>query len=99
VDQIFNLLIAAVVFGFIYWAIQPRYVFVIRIEDSVARAAKGKVAPAFVSEVSDACSQAGVRRGWVGGVVASGKRVKLAFSWSIPIGCRQQLRNLWAMQR
>jgi hypothetical protein len=98
VDQIFNLLIAAVVFGFVYWAIQPRYVFVISIDDGVARAAKGKVAAAFVGEVSDACGQAGVRRGWVGGV-ASGKRVKLAFSWSIPIGCRQQLRNLWAMQR
>lgn len=96
-DQIFNLAIAAVVIGFVYWAIQPRYVFVIRIDDGIARAAKGKVAPAFLSEVGDACNQAAVRRGWVGGV-ARGKRVKLAFSRSIPAACQQQLRNVWVMK-
>ena len=95
VDQVFNLLIAAVGLGFVYWAIQPRYLFVIHIDHGVARVAKGKVAAGFLSEANDACSQAGIRRGWVGGV-AIGKRVKLAFSRSIPLACQQQLRNVWA---
>jgi Protein of unknown function (DUF3634) len=97
VDQIFNLLIAAAVIALVYWALQPRYVFLIRIDAGAVRLAKGKATPEFLSEVGDACSRAGVRRGWVGGV-ARGKRVKLAFSRSIPAACQQQLRNVWVMK-
>jgi len=95
VDQVFNLAIAAVVIGFVYWAMQPNYVFLIRIDNGNAKLAKGKVTPLFLSQVSDACNQAGVPRGWIGGI-ARGRRIKLAFSRSIPLACQQQLRNVWA---
>jgi len=97
-DPIVKLTIAGAIIGLAYWALQPRYVLLIRIRDGVPRLAKGKVGATFLSEVGDACGREHIDRGWIGGV-ASGKRVKLAFSRSIPVACQQRLRNLWTMQR
>jgi hypothetical protein len=98
VDQIFNLVIVAVLLICVWMALRPNYVFVIRIEHGAARSDKGKVTPEFLQHVADVCRARDVMHGWVGGV-ARGGRVRLAFSGSIPRDSRQQLRNVWAFQR
>ena len=60
------------------------------------RVLKGKVAGPFLEEVADVCREAGLERGWVGGV-RHGKRIVLVFSWHIPASIRQRLRNLWVI--
>ena len=97
VDLAVKLIVVALVIGGIWWALQPRYVFVIRIKDGGARLARGKVTSTFLEQVGHACAESGVSRGWVGGVWR-GKRLALAFSRNIPPGCQQRLRNLWALQ-
>ncbi|OAI38641.1 hypothetical protein AYO40_06480 [Planctomycetaceae bacterium SCGC AG-212-D15] len=100
--ELVELLIKAVVvgsfIGLIYYALQPRYVFVVQIDGGVLRVTKGKVTSAFLQVIEEACARNGVRRGWVGGV-SRGREIGLVFSRSIPPACRQQLRNLWVMER
>src|SRR5262249_45620133 len=80
-----------------FWFVcRPRCAFVVRVADGTARVAAGKVTPAFLQEVSEACAGHGVRRGTVRGLVR-GRRIALAFAGGIPRPCRQQLRNLWAL--
>lgn len=95
-DLVVNVVVLALVVGGLWLAIQPRYVFVVRIEGGTARVSKGKVTPAFLAEIGRACDEFGTARGWVGGV-QRGKRVALAFSRNIPHPCRQRLRNLWIL--
>ena len=82
----------------LWYALRPRYVFVIRIQGGVARNTHGRVALSFVTEVEDVCREHEIRSGWVAGV-QRGKRVTLAFSWSIPAATRQRLRNVWNLPR
>jgi Protein of unknown function (DUF3634) len=81
--------------GWIIWTlIQPRLVFKIRIGKRGPRLAKGKVTPAFLVRVAEACRENDLSRGWVGGV-PNGKRIALRFSHQFPPGLRQRLRNEW----
>jgi hypothetical protein len=93
-----DLAIKVVVIGFAAWVIwavlQPRYVFEIRIDGGQPRVRKGKVTAAFLDEVAETCQDAGVARGWIGGV-ADGRRVALRFSRHFPSGLQQRLRNAW----
>jgi hypothetical protein len=82
----------------VYYALQPRYLFLVKIEDGDLRVTRGKVSANFLAEMDEAVTRNGVRHGWVGGV-RRGQKICLAFSRSIPPGCQQQIRNLWAMQR
>lgn len=93
-DFTFTLLVAVVAGGLLWFAFQPRYVFVVRIDKGVPRVAKGKVTMAFVHEVEQVCAEAQLATGWLGGV-RRGHGIALAFSRSIPRACQQRLRNLW----
>jgi hypothetical protein len=93
-----QLALVAVIVGVLIWALQPRYVFVVRVKGETATATRGKVTTGFVQEVAEACREFGVVSGWVGGV-RRGKQVALAFSMGIPARCRQRLRNAWALHR
>jgi Protein of unknown function (DUF3634) len=98
VEQVFNFVVLAGV-GLCAWlALKPNYVFLIAIDRGTAHVSKGKVAREFVSEVNEVCGRGSIARGWIGGI-GRGRRLRLAFSRSIPPACRQQLRNLWAMRR
>ena len=70
--------------------------FVIRITDGVPRAARGQVTRGFLRDVAETCADNGVRGGEIRGI-ATGRRINLAFSGSIPNLCRQQIRNIWGM--
>jgi hypothetical protein len=89
-----------VVLGFLAWVMWSvahlRYVFLVRIDKKGPRVCQGKVTPAFLSEIAQACQGSGVARGWVGGV-KRGRKVALVFSRHFPRGCQQQLRNLWQL--
>jgi hypothetical protein len=76
-----------------------RYAFIIRIRPGRPRVLKGKVTVAFLEELGQVCAECGVRHGWVGGVRRRDRRATLRFSWGIPRGCRQRLRNLWALHQ
>lgn len=71
-------------------------IFVIRLRNGVPFLVRGKVAQAFVVEIADVLNRHGVRRGAIKGYKRAG-RVSLGFSRAIPQGCRQSLRNVWAM--
>jgi hypothetical protein len=93
-DWALKILVVAFV-GWVIWSIlQPRFAFEIRIEDGRARLRKGKVTQAFVDSVAEICRDAGVGRGWIGGVL-NGRRTALRFSREFPPGVRQRLRNEW----
>jgi hypothetical protein len=93
-DYLDKILVVAVVGGVIWWALQPRYVFLVRIQRGLPRVARGKVTAHFVQQLAEVLEASGVTGGWVGGVVR-GRQVSLRFSGNIPPGCRQQLRNVW----
>jgi hypothetical protein len=94
VQFLFLLALVLIVVWGLYSAVQPRPVFVVRVEDGKARAVRGKVTPAFLQQIGETCDRHAVRRGVVRGV-ANGSRIALAFSGDIPPSCRQQLRNIW----
>jgi hypothetical protein len=91
-----KLVLFALVAGLLWLALQPRYVFVVRIETGGPRVTKGKVTAAFLDEIAQTCIELGVYSGWVAGV-RRGRHIRLAFSRHIPPACRQRLRNLWAL--
>ena len=93
-EHVFNLVVVAIAAVCIWMALRPSYAFLIAIENGTAQVSKGKVAREFVCEVSEVCGRGSIARGWIGGV-GRGRRIRLAFSRSIPSACQQQLRNLW----
>jgi len=93
-DIFFRVVVVAVALVVVWFALQPRLVFVLWIEGATVRVARGKVAARILQEVVAVCQEAGVEKGRVWGVL-QGRRVALRFSRSIPPGCRQRLRNLW----
>jgi hypothetical protein len=81
--------------AWVVWSIlQSRYVFEIRIKGGQPRVRRGKVTPAFLVLVAEACQTDGVARGWIGGV-QRGRRTALRFSCEFPPGLQQRLRNAW----
>jgi hypothetical protein len=91
-------IVKALVIGFVAWVVwsilQPRYLFEIRIKGGQPHVRKGKVTPAFLGRVAEACHAGGVAQGWVGGV-QHGRRTALRFSRDFPPGLQQRLRNQW----
>jgi Protein of unknown function (DUF3634) len=90
--------IKALLVGFAAWLIyhllRPRYAFEIRITSGRPTVRAGKVTPAFLDSVADACRTGGVSRGWLGGIRYQ-TRTALRFSRDFPPGIRQRLRNEW----
>jgi hypothetical protein len=95
-ELVAKLVVVGLVAAALWWACQPRFVFLVRIKYGEQHVARGKVTRAFLQQVAEVCGAAGVKRGWVGGV-QRGKHTTLLFSRSIPAPCRQQLRNRWAL--
>jgi Protein of unknown function (DUF3634) len=97
---VLQLLLTGALTALIAWALysvaRPRPAFVIQIESSVPRVAKGTVTPAFVAEVAEVCRRHGIQTGTVTGIVKD-RRIALAFSGDISATCGQQLRNLWSL--
>jgi hypothetical protein len=91
-----KLLVIALMAGALWWLVQPRYVFLVRVRHGVPRLTRGKLTGVFLQELGQACAESTVRRGWIAGV-HRGWRVRLEFSRSIPAPCRQRLRNLWVL--
>ena len=93
-------LVKALLIGLVVWVfwtlLQPRYVFEIRIHRGQPSVRKGKVTRAFLDRVAAVCQEAGVVRGWIGGV-RQGRRIALRFSLQFPPGPRQRLRNEWTL--
>src|SRR5437899_2932928 len=93
-----ELLIKALLVGFVAWLVyhllRPRYAFEIRIKAGQPTVRAGKVTPAFLDSVADACRAGGVTRGWLGGIRYR-TRTLLRFSRDFPPGVRQRLRNEW----
>jgi hypothetical protein len=96
-DLVSKILVAVLIVGVLWWAFQPRYVFIVRIQSGRPRVIRGKVTAAFLDAVDDVCTQHHVQSGAVRGV-ERGRRTSLAFSAGIPKACQQRLRNLWVLQ-
>jgi hypothetical protein len=88
------LLIGFIVVG-VWFALQPRCAFVVRIAKGQPKAIRGKVTAAFLDQIRETCERHGVRNGTVRGLIR-GKRICLGFSRSLPQAGQQQLRNWWA---
>lgn len=98
IEMLVKIVVVSAFIGLIYYALQPRYLFLVKINDGALQVTRGKLPANFLAEMDEAVTRNGVRHGWVGGI-SRGNKIGLAFSRSIPAPCRQQLRNLWAMQR
>jgi hypothetical protein len=90
-----QLLVLAIFAVVVWFAIQPRSAFVVRVAHGQPITVRGKVTAAFLERIRETCEEHGVRNATIRGV-ARDKRINLAFSWGMPVGCRQQLRNWWA---
>jgi hypothetical protein len=91
-------LIPTVVLGLVaaafWYALRPKYVFTLRIENGSVASAVGTVTRTFVNDVQEVCQRSSVSAGAVHGL-SRGRAIVLSFSGPIPGECRQQLRNLW----
>jgi hypothetical protein len=94
VDIFTRLVLLAGAAALVWYALRPRYVFLVRIDGGVPRLTKGLATSAFLLEAGQVCDECGVTDGWFGGV-RRGKGIRLAFSRRLPAPCRQRLRNLW----
>jgi hypothetical protein len=86
---------AVVVACALWFANRQRFVFRIAISNGAIQVQQGKVAGPFLDQVRAVCQEHSLTNGWVGGV-RQGRRIRLVFSPSVPSGCQQQMRNIWA---
>src|ERR1700676_4753484 len=84
VQILFGVAVLAAVVAIAVW---HRYRFIVRLRSGSPRLLKGKVTAAFLDDLASICRDAGIRRGWLGGV-GRGKRVTLSFSWHFPADVR-----------
>src|SRR5262249_24073045 len=95
-DLAYKLIVVALAGAAIWWALQQRYVFVVRIDGGKPRVSRGKVTAAFLQDVAQVCAEGGIAGGWIGGV-PPGRTITLTFSGNIPAPFQQRLRNLWSL--
>lgn len=69
--------------------------FTVSIRNGDARAVQGKITAKVLSEFSDVARQGQISRGYIYGL-RRGNQTTLRFSSSIPLACRQRLRNIWS---
>jgi Protein of unknown function (DUF3634) len=96
-EQLGTIILIGVVAGVVWLVFRPRYDFVVRIRSGGVRIERGKVTGAFLDEVRVIAADFRVRSGWVGGVRAGKRRVRLVFGSGIPPAMRQHVRNIWAV--
>jgi hypothetical protein len=88
------IIVLAIVGGVAWLLFSERFEFRVRISRGSLKLANGKVAHDSLAQLKEICAEWQIRRGWIGGVRRGG-RLRLAFSRSVPQGCRQQIRNMW----
>ena len=92
-------LVCLAVLVLVAWLLlKPDQAFVIRIENGIARTARGRVPAAFLWELNTTCEREHIREGVIRGVRFR-YGILLRFSRNIPRDRRQGIRNLWAMHR
>jgi len=92
--ELLELLIVALVVWAAWAVLSPKPIFKIRVAKGDLRVTRGKVTADFQNQVAEIVHQWKLTRGWIA-AVRRGRRSTLVFSYSVPAGCRQQLRNLW----
>jgi hypothetical protein len=90
-----SLFALAVIVAALWFAMQPRCAFVVRITRGHPKTVRGKVTSAFLDQIRETCQQHGVQNGTIRGLIR-GKRIALNFSRTLPSAGQQQLRNWWA---
>lgn len=76
----------------LYWRFS--IVFLVVIQDGVAKVHTGKVAGPFLEQVGECCRDAGIAYAEVWGRGGAGF-VRLGFSGSVPPNVQQRIRNIW----
>ena len=94
VDSLIPWLVLAVVGAAFWYALRPKWVFTVRIENGAVASTAGQVTRSFVHDVEEVCQRASVSVGEIRGQ-SRGRSIVLAFYGAIPGECQQQLRNLW----
>ena len=89
-----EILIVALVVWAAWIALSHKPVFKIRVARGSLRVTRGKVTADFQQQVREIFNEWKISRGWFA-AVRRGRRLTLVFSYSVPSGCRQQIRNLW----
>lgn len=95
-DSFVPWIILALVGAAFWYALRPKWVFTVRIENGAVAFTAGQVTRSFVHDVADVCQKARVSVGEIRGR-SRGRAIVLAFYGAIPGECQQQLRNLWHM--
>jgi hypothetical protein len=95
-QNVFHLLLVALLLWALWWFLQTPCVFKVRIVEGQPRVVKGVATQAFLARVQEMCTGQDVQRGVVY-AVRRGKRLSLMFSPNIPPSAQQQLRNWWAV--
>jgi|HubBroStandDraft_1064217.scaffolds.fasta_scaffold528519_1 hypothetical protein len=90
-EPIIVLVVVAVVARVLF---SGRFEFRVRISRGSLKLTTGKVTHDSLLQLKTICTEWQIKHGWIGGV-RHGGRVQLAFSRSVPPGCRQQIRNMW----
>lgn len=90
-----GLIVIAVVLWLVFKA-KPAAVFTIQVRDGTAIATSGRVTEAFLNEITEQCSSAGITGGEIRGV-AWGSQIRLSFGKEFPRELQQRLRNWWVI--
>lgn len=95
-----ELLAKLVLFGLIaaavWYALQPKCAFVLKIAGGVPKATYGAVTPSMLERVRETCQEHGLDRAVIRGLKRQ-QRISLSFSRNVPPEAQQQLRNWWVM--
>lgn len=68
--------------------------FIIRLENGKAQLTKGRVPRGFLSDITDAMPDMGIKTGVIKGV-RQNTYIRISFSDDIPAEFHQRLRNIW----
>ena len=94
-----NLLILGLIAAVVIWAWRSRNVlFRIDWRQRQARLTRGRLTARLVDSFGRTLADANAPDGWIEGIQER-RRVRLRFSRRLPDGVRQQLRNLWELER
>jgi hypothetical protein len=94
-----GLIVGLIVIAAVLWLVfkaKPAAVFIIQVRDGTAIATSGKVTEAFLQEITQQCTSAGIGSGEIRGV-AWGTQIRLSFGKEFPRDLQQRLRNWWVI--
>ena len=95
-DWLITAAVLALVGAALWYALQPRCAFVIRVIGGHPQATSGTVTPALLERIRELCAEHHIAQAMVRGVIR-GSHISLGFSGDFPTDAQQQLRNWWAL--